>query len=90
MPLLGGAREHGAELRGQLLGCVWLGEEVLRSRGAVRLDELGAVAGREERPEGRRVDLARDYAYVFADLGRIALIAGIMLVGLVALSFVLR
>ena len=40
--------------------------------------------------EHKQVDLAEDYAYVAADLGRIALIAGVMLVGLVVLSFVLR
>lgn len=38
----------------------------------------------------KEVNLAEDYAYVTADLGRIALIAGVMLAGLVALSFILR
>jgi hypothetical protein len=40
--------------------------------------------------ERRQANLADDYAYVTADLGRIALIAGVMLAGLVALSFILR
>ena len=38
----------------------------------------------------KEVNLAEDYAYVTADLGRIALIAAAMLVVLVALSFILR
>jgi hypothetical protein len=38
----------------------------------------------------KEVNLAEDYAYVAADLGRIALIAGVMLAVLVALSFILR
>ena len=38
----------------------------------------------------RQVTLAEEYTYVAADLGRIALIAGVMLVGLVVLSLILR
>ena len=44
---------------------------------------------RQSSEGGKRVNLAEDYAYVTADLGRIALIAGVMLVGLVVLSLIL-
>ena len=47
------------------------------------------TAVRQPSEGSKRVNLAEDYAYVAADLGRIALIAGVMLVGLVVLSFVL-
>lgn len=62
-----------------------------RKSRRTRVPNVPSEAGvARQTTESRRVDLARDYAYVFADLGRIALIAGVMLVGLVALSFVLR
>ena len=49
-------------------------------------------SGREQVGEVKRekVNLAETYSYVAADLRRIALIAAVMLVGLVVLSFVLR
>jgi hypothetical protein len=47
------------------------------------------TAKRQPSEGSKRVNLAEDYAYVTADLGRIALIAGVMLAGLIALSFIL-
>ncbi len=38
----------------------------------------------------KTANLAEEYGYVWADLGRIGVIAAILLGGLVALSFILR
>jgi len=51
------------------------------------------VAARLARPTRQaetRVDFARDYAYVYADLKRVAVIAAAMVVILVVLSFIIR
>lgn len=48
------------------------------------------AAASRETTKRKQVNLAEEYTYVAADLGRIALIAGVMLAGLVALSFILR
>lgn len=44
---------------------------------------------RASQTRGKEVDLSADYAYVMADLGRIALIAAVILGALVALWFFL-
>jgi hypothetical protein len=54
------------------------------------LPSQATTAASRETTRRKQVDLAEEYAYVSADLGRIAMIAGVMLVGLVALSFILR
>ena len=48
------------------------------------------TAAKARTTQRKEVNPAEDYAYVTADLGRIALIAAAMLVALVALSFVLH
>ena len=48
------------------------------------------TAAKAQATPRKEVNLAEDYAYVTADLGRIALIAAAMLVALVALSFIIR
>ena len=45
---------------------------------------------RGKKPSARQVDLAEEYAYVADDLMRIAIIAAVLVGGLIALSFFLR
>jgi acyl-CoA synthetase (NDP forming) len=50
----------------------------------------GTTSAARRAAESKQIDLAEEYAYVTADLGRIGIIAGVLLAGLVALSFILR
>ena len=49
-----------------------------------------AAAVRQQTRQQKQVNLTEEYAYVGAELRRIALIAGVMLAGLVILSLILR
>ena len=65
-------------------------------RKARRTSAVGAAVGQPQpartvrKAAATKVDLAREYAYVFTDLRRIAIIAVMMFVLLFALAFVLR
>jgi len=68
-----------------------------RSRRKARRSSAARATGGQPRPvraarkgAADKVDLAREYAYVFADLRRIAIIAVVMFILLFALAFVLR
>ena len=67
-----------------------------RSRPAARPKQpalaLGPTVAKEieARAEQKATKLAEEYRYVYSDLKRIAILAGVMLAALIILSFVIR
>ncbi len=58
-----------------------------RSIPAIRPKQTAGQA--EELTDGKSAEMAEEYRYVYADLKRIAILAGAMLAALIALSFVI-
>ena len=61
-----------------------------KRRKTPAVTNASALAARAQRPQTWTTDLAEEYHYVVADLQRIAVIAALLVAGLVILSFVLR
>ena len=65
-----------------------MGRRKPRRTSAMRTSTVsGEVAAVES---GRQMNLAQEYHYVITDLQRTGIIAGVLILGLVILSFILR
>lgn len=57
---------------------------------ALRVAQPRGLAAPDATPRAKEIDFSQEYHYVYSDLKRIAILAALMLVVLIALSFVIR